>query len=120
MCFGHATRFAQFLLDAPKRYVATIRFGIQSNGDMTEPGVVQAFNCAGGRLELTLIPKSTSEVRIELDGKTVQRAPIGGLPFWNGTVFVPPAPRARACTFTIIGQTLLGSTRIEFVPRAKA
>jgi tRNA pseudouridine55 synthase len=28
ICFGMATRFAQFLLDAPKRYVATVRFGI--------------------------------------------------------------------------------------------
>ncbi|HSC24216.1 MAG TPA: tRNA pseudouridine(55) synthase TruB [Casimicrobiaceae bacterium] len=27
ICFGDATRFAQFLLDAPKRYVATVRFG---------------------------------------------------------------------------------------------
>jgi tRNA pseudouridine55 synthase len=28
VCFGAATRFAQFLLDAPKRYVATVRFGV--------------------------------------------------------------------------------------------
>jgi tRNA pseudouridine55 synthase len=28
ICFGVATRFAQFLLDAPKRYVATVRFGV--------------------------------------------------------------------------------------------
>jgi tRNA pseudouridine55 synthase len=27
VCFGEATKFAQYLLDAPKRYVATIRFG---------------------------------------------------------------------------------------------
>ncbi len=27
ICFGAATRFAQFLLDAPKRYAATVRFG---------------------------------------------------------------------------------------------
>ncbi|HEX6006148.1 MAG TPA: tRNA pseudouridine(55) synthase TruB [Burkholderiales bacterium] len=28
ICFGIATRFAQFLLDAPKRYVAAVRFGV--------------------------------------------------------------------------------------------
>jgi tRNA pseudouridine55 synthase len=28
LCFGAATRFAQFLLDAPKRYVAIVRFGV--------------------------------------------------------------------------------------------
>jgi tRNA pseudouridine55 synthase len=27
LCFGEATKFAQVLLDAPKRYTATIRFG---------------------------------------------------------------------------------------------
>ncbi len=27
VCFGEATKFAQALLDAPKRYTATIRFG---------------------------------------------------------------------------------------------
>lgn len=28
ICFGEATKFAQALLDAPKRYVATVRFGV--------------------------------------------------------------------------------------------
>src|SRR5664279_3391647 len=28
LCFGEATKFAQFLLDATKRYTATIRFGV--------------------------------------------------------------------------------------------
>jgi tRNA pseudouridine55 synthase len=28
LCFGEATKFAQFLLDATKRYTATVRFGI--------------------------------------------------------------------------------------------
>src|SRR6185437_7216102 len=27
ICFGSATRFAQFLLEAPKRYTTTVRFG---------------------------------------------------------------------------------------------
>ena len=33
--------------------------GIQANGDMTEPGFVRAYDCAGGRLQLTLLPKTT-------------------------------------------------------------
>jgi len=28
LCFGEATKFAQTLLDAPKRYLATVRFGV--------------------------------------------------------------------------------------------
>ena len=102
-------------LDGAPR-LATVRSGIQPNGDMTEPGVVRAYDCAGGRLELTLIPKSTSDVTLELDGKVVQTAHIGGRDFWNGTVFAPAAPSPRACTFRIVGQSLLGSTRVAFVP----
>jgi len=30
LCFGEATKFAQLLLDAPKRYTATVRFGINT------------------------------------------------------------------------------------------
>jgi tRNA pseudouridine55 synthase len=34
ICFGEATKFSQALLDAPKRYLATVRFGIAtSTGD---------------------------------------------------------------------------------------
>jgi tRNA pseudouridine55 synthase len=31
LCFGEATKFAQFLLDAPKGYRATVRFGIETD-----------------------------------------------------------------------------------------
>jgi hypothetical protein len=43
--------------------------------------------------------------------------PSGGLDYWNGTVSVPPSPTPRVCHLVIDGQTLLGSTRIEFVRR---
>ena len=34
ICFGEATKFTQFLLDADKKYSATVRFGIStSSGD---------------------------------------------------------------------------------------
>ncbi len=103
-------------LTPPARLTTVVR-GIQQNGDMTEPGIVRAYDCAGGRLDLTLIPKSTSVVVIRLDGRVVQRARIAGLAYWNGTVFVPRGPSPRACTFEINGQSLLGSTQIKFVHR---
>jgi hypothetical protein len=84
---------------------------------MTEPGRLVAYDCAGGRLELTLLPKSTDTLTLKLDGKVVQRAIIGGLPYWNGTVSVPEGPATRVCHFEIDGETLLGSTRIAFVHR---
>lgn len=46
ICFGEATKFTQFLLDADKKYSATIRFGIStSSGDaeskiVSEPGAI--------------------------------------------------------------------------------
>lgn len=40
ICFGVATRFAQFLLDAPKRYLATIRFGTSTTTQDAEGDVV--------------------------------------------------------------------------------
>lgn len=50
VCFGDATKFSQRLLDAPKRYVATIRFGIatttgDAEGEITQQGPV-SFECA--------------------------------------------------------------------------
>jgi hypothetical protein len=101
-------------LDGKPR-ISTIQRGILPNGDMTEAAHVTAFDCAGGRLELTLLPKSTRVLTIRLNGKIVQRASIAGLPYWNGTVYAPPSATPEACRFVIDGQTLLGSTKIAFV-----
>jgi hypothetical protein len=101
-------------LDPPAR-LSTITRGIRPNGDMIEPGHLTVYDCAGGQLQLTLLPKSTNLVRVLLDGRGALRAVIGGLPYWNGTVSVPRAPSPRVCHFTIEGQTLLGSTRVVFV-----
>jgi len=89
--------------------------GVQVNGDMTEPGQITAYDCGGGRLELTLLPKQTQVVEVKLDGAVALRERIAGLPSWNGTVHVPASNKPRVCHFTIGGQGLLGSTRIEFV-----
>ncbi len=103
-------------LNAPAR-LTTVEHGIKPNGDMTEPGRVRAYDCAGGRLELTLLPKATSVVTLRLDGRITSSARIAGLAYWNGTIFVPPSRSPRVCHFEIDGQTLLGSTRIAFVHR---
>lgn len=42
ICLGVATRFAQFLLDAPKRYLATVRFGITTTTQDTEGEIVHS------------------------------------------------------------------------------
>jgi Dolichyl-phosphate-mannose-protein mannosyltransferase len=103
-------------LSGPAR-LTTIERGIRPNGDMVEPGFVRAYDCAGGRLEMTLLPKNTAVVTLKLDGRVTTREKIAGLQYWNGTISVPPSPTPRVCHFEIDGQTLLGSTRIEFVHR---
>ena len=40
LCFGEATKFAQYLLDATKRYTATIRFGITTVTGDAEGAIV--------------------------------------------------------------------------------
>ena len=89
--------------------------GVQPNGDMTRTATITVYRCAGGRLELTLIPKATSVLRISLDGRPVLRRSIGGLASWHGSVPVPAHRRHPNCTFQIVPTPLLGSTRIEFV-----
>ena len=41
LCFGEATKFAQLLLDAPKRYTATVRFGVSTETGDAE-GAIRA------------------------------------------------------------------------------
>jgi hypothetical protein len=82
---------------------------------MTRPAKITVYRCAGGQLELTLLPKATNVLRILLDGRLVLRQEIAGLDAWHGTIPVPARhPRAN-CTFTIIPTPLLGSTNISFV-----
>jgi tRNA pseudouridine55 synthase len=52
VCFGSATRFAQFLLDADKRYVATVRFGITTTTHDAEGEVVARKPIAFANAEL--------------------------------------------------------------------
>ena len=95
--------------------VSTIEAGVQPNGDMDGAATVNVYDCERGHLELTLLPKSTNVLQILLDGRVVLRRTIGSLGIWHGTIGVPTTRYPRRCTFTIVGQKLLGSTRIDFV-----
>jgi hypothetical protein len=101
-------------LSGPAR-LSTVKNNVQPNGDMTRPATIAIYDCAGGRLELTLIPKATNILRILLDGRPVLRQSIGDLTSWQGTIRVPTRQHRSRCTFTIIPTPLLGSTTIAFV-----
>jgi len=97
--------------------LSTVTRGVLPNGDMVEPARIVVYDCAGGRLKLTLLPKATKVLTILLNGKVALRRHIGGLDSWRGAVEVPRASKPRLCKFTIEGQELLGSTQIEFLRR---
>jgi hypothetical protein len=95
--------------------IATSRTGFKPNGDVFGRAQLVAWGCAGGQLQLTLIPKATNELSVALDGTRVLHAKIAGLEYWNGAYSVPRTHRGP-CIFTLTGGELLGSTRVEFVP----
>jgi hypothetical protein len=95
-------------LAGPPR-VSMTTSGILPNGDMTGPATIVVYNCAGGRLDLTLLPKATDVVTVTLDRLTVLKESIAGRGSWSGSVRVPPG-HAPLCRFEIRGGPLLGST----------
>ena len=100
-------------LDRPPA-LSTITQNVKPNGDMLGRGGVTAFNCQGGSLNLTLLPKATDTLAIYLNGRLVLRRRIAGEPSWHGAIAVPPSPHTEVCHFKIIGGPLLGSTVIDF------
>jgi tRNA pseudouridine55 synthase len=52
LCFGEATKFAQLLLDAPKRYTATVRFGVSTQTGDAEGAIRATHPVAFGLDEL--------------------------------------------------------------------
>ena len=63
LCFGEATKFAQFLLDATKRYTATVRFGVTTTTGDAEGDVLEARPVALSRSDIeTVLPRFTGRL----------------------------------------------------------
>jgi hypothetical protein len=99
-------------LDPPAR-IRSIRTGVRQDGDMHEPGVLTAWDCSNGRLVLTLLPKDSTRVELRVNGELRRTIQFAGEPFIN-TMVLPP-PGVAVCRFEVIPDSLLGSTRFEFV-----
>ena len=64
ICFGEATKFARFLLDAEKRYIASVRFGITTTTQDAEGDVVDTRAVLIGRDEVeAALPTFTGELQ---------------------------------------------------------
>jgi hypothetical protein len=97
----------------PPARIRWVRTGVRENGDMHEPGVMHVWDCQGGRLELTLLPKLSTRVELKVNGQRVRTIEFHGEEFVNTTVF--PPPDAGSCRFEVIPDSLLGSTQFAFV-----
>ena len=55
ICFGEATKFAQALLDSPKEYVATVRFGVATTTGDAEGEPLRSCEATFSRAEFTAV-----------------------------------------------------------------
>jgi hypothetical protein len=96
--------------------LSLVKTNIQANGDIigSTTAAVTVYDCTGGMLHLTLLPKTTDVVRVTLNGRLVMSKSIAGLPSWHGSIPAPPSTRPRRCVFAITGGAVLGSTVVEF------
>jgi tRNA pseudouridine55 synthase len=63
LCFGDATKFAQSLLDAPKEYVATVRFGTATTTGDAEGEIVRTCDALFSRADLeTALPRFVGRI----------------------------------------------------------
>ena len=97
----------------PPARIRWVRTGVRPDGDMHEPAVMHVWDCQGGRLELTLLPKLSTRVELKVNGELVRTLEFHGEEFVNTTVF--PPPDAGSCRFEVIPDSLLGSTQFAFV-----
>ena len=58
LCFGEATKFAQLLLDAPKRYTASVRFGVSTETGDAEGAIRATHPVTFGLAELETVLRS--------------------------------------------------------------
>ena len=63
LCFGEATKFAQFLLDATKRYTATVRFGVTTATGDAEGEILEMRPVALARFDVeSVLPDFTGRL----------------------------------------------------------
>jgi hypothetical protein len=87
--------------------------GVQGSGDIYGPATITAFDCTGGSFELTLIAKGSAvAVRLESGAQVVERT-LAPAEVWRPSVPVPTTP---ICSLAIAPETIIGSTRVEYVP----
>lgn len=64
LCFGEATKVSQYLLEAPKRYLACIRFGVSTTTCDTEGDIIEQVDCDIDESRVkTILPQFQGDIR---------------------------------------------------------
>lgn len=102
-------------LEQPPR-LRDVKVGLQPNGDVYDEATLRAYGCTSGSFVVTLLGKTTEEVRILLDDREVRRIPLEDGQAETVTVAASPERRdGRAvCTLTLRPSSTLGTTRFDF------
>lgn len=96
ICLGNATRFAQLLLDAPKRYVATVRFGITTTTHDADGDIVQSSPITFERDALGALLRDFAGRRTQIP-PAHSALKLAGKPYYDYArrgIDIPRAPRA--------------------------
>ena len=104
-------------VDDPLRLISRIE-GFTPIGDFGRAKVI-VYPCGPGALELTLLGKDGFPIRLSVNGFPWQTLELGPGDFWSGAVpSLRPAGQVIPCLFELESDGLVGSTRVEWVPRA--
>lgn len=95
--------------------VSTWARGFLWNGDFAGSARVDVYDCAPGRLELTLLGKDADRVDVLFEGRLLKQVPLQRNGAWTGSVPTPHGAVGGKCTYELQTPALTGSTRVEFV-----
>ncbi|CAN5754582.1 hypothetical protein BH20ACT14_BH20ACT14_13050 [soil metagenome] len=104
-------------VDDPLRLISRTE-GFTPVGDFGRAKVV-VYPCGPGALELTLLGKDGLPIRLSVNGFPWQTLELERGELWSGAVpSLRPAGQVIPCLFELESEGLVGSTRVEWVPRA--
>jgi hypothetical protein len=94
------------------RGLSTVLTGVQGSGDIYGPAKLVAYDCTGGRFEVTLVAKG-APVTVDYRAAELGRIELAPEQVVNATI--PAAPSDGVCTLDLEPTGLVGSTRFAFV-----
>jgi len=96
--------------------LSSVRSGVRGDGDMHEPGRIQAYGCGEGFFRLQLIAKASTRVSVKLNGELYETLTFSSPDeTWGAEISAGTRSKDEICSLEVSGNSLLGSTVFEFV-----